>query len=167
MTHYPVSTDTLKEVLATRIEEAEAELRALKAVAINNKHKALNNRSVWSEIDGVNVRVGDYLSIGKALYVSYQVNQRYYTTDITAYSYVDEDGKELGVEGYRRISRTITPIELQKVLDSVILNRKDGIKVLKHDLANANTIIKKYNALSDKLENLRDSLSWASRGVLK
>lgn len=164
---HTITKEQLEQALAHRINEAEAELQALKAVAINTNHKTLTNRAVWSERDGVSVKIGDYSSIGKALYVYYQAGHRYQSTDITAYTYNNPDGTEIGVEGFVRISRTLTPAELQKSLDDIIEGRKKSLKGLKADLVNAEKIVSKHNKIANDLTALENSVTWATRGVMR
>jgi len=158
---YSIESSTLKNELATRINEVEAELEALEKVTINTNHKTLTNRTVE------NGRIGDYIGIGKALFVSYKSYNRYMSTDITAYTYEDENGQELGTNGIMRISRTMTPLELHTALDKVIEGRKESLKKLKLDLVNADRIVKKYNKLATQMNELTEGLTWATRAVLK
>lgn len=173
MTHYPVTKEQLEQALTHRINQAQAELRALKAVTINTKHKALTNRTITTDgIDGVSARIGDYSSLGKALYVYYQFRKDgvYLSnemTDITAYTYQNPDGTEIGSEGGLRTSRTMTPIELKTVLDGVIAGREVGLNNLKADLVNAKAIVSTYNTLAKQMNELLDSTTWATRAVLK
>jgi len=69
MTHYPITAEQIREKLQTRITENEAELQALKGVKIDTKHKTLSNRAV----SGEGARIGNYLDINKALFVSYAI----------------------------------------------------------------------------------------------
>lgn len=154
-----ITRQEVEQTLAKRINEAEAELEALKGVTINTNHKTLTNKAV----DGG--RIGDYIGIGKALYINYFADRNYKTTDITAYSYTDENGNEIGSEGGLRISRTITPLELRKLLDSVIEERAKSLKALKLDLVNASKIVTKHNKLAEQLEALENSVTWATRSV--
>lgn len=156
-----ITTKELQNTLATRINEAEAELAALKAVTINVEHKTLTKKAV------TNGRIGDYLSLGKALYVDYQVNHRYLHMDINAYTYENPDGTQIGTDGFLRISRTMTPLELKESLDKAIASREVSLAALKLDLVNAKRITAKYNRLSEQMDELRNGLSWAARGVLK
>ena len=151
----------LQTVLAGRINETEAELEALKAVQINTSHKTLTSRAVTGG------RIGDYLGIDKALYVSYQAGHRYMSFDMIAYSYAHPDGSEIGVNGGLRISRTVSPAELRDNLDKVIAGREASLLQLKTDLVNADKIIAKYNRLAEQMSQLLDSTSYATRGVLK
>ncbi len=169
---YHKTTEQLLSVLDGRIAEHEAELSALKAVAINGNHKTLTNRAVWSEVDGVNTRIGDYLGINKALFVSYSVkyldgHTKYESSTINAYSYDDEQGKEIGSNGMHRISRTITPVELQAELDKLIAMRKKELELLNNDAKNAAKLVREFNAIADKVNAFEDQLTWATRSVLK
>lgn len=155
MTYYPITKESLEQTLSARINKAESELTALKAVTINTKHKSLTNRTIE------NGRIGDYIGIGKALYVDYWADHRYLTTDITAYVYTGE------VDGYLRVSRTMTPTELRETLDDMITGREASLLELKADLTNAKQIITKYNTLAKQLDDLLDSVTWATRSVLK
>lgn len=167
-----VTKKTLEIALANRINEAEAELRALKSVAINSDHKTLTNKAVWAEVEGVEAKIGDYLGIGKALYIYYQYRKDgvFMSTqklDITAYTYNNPDGTEIGTIGIMRQSRTMTPAELQEVLNATILGREISLGKLKMDLGNADKIIKTYNKHAQALNELLDGVTWATRGVLK
>lgn len=156
-----ITAKDLQTVLANRINEAEAELEALKAVTINTGHKTLTNKAVTGG------RIGDYIGIGKALFVSYQSYHRYMSTDLVAYTYTNPDGTEIGVNGFIRTSRTLTPTELRERLDDLIASRASDIGYLKADLVNATKIVAKYNKMAEQMETFRDGLTWATRGVLK
>lgn len=156
-----ITLEALQQNLARRINESEAELEALKRVTINTNHKALTNRSVE------NGRIGDYMGIGKALYISYQFEHRYLSFDMIAYSYEDEAGNELGSTGWRRNSRTLTPAELKSALDDVITKRRAALHDLKVDLVNAPKFVKRWNKLAEQHEALVDSVTWATREVIR
>lgn len=169
---YHKTTEELLRALNSRIAEHEAEIRALKSVAINGKHKTLTNRAVSSEVEGVNARIGDYIGINKALFVSYQVKYldgytKYESATINAYSYDDEQGNEIGNHGIQRISRVITPVELQAELDKLIAMRKKELVLLKNDAKNAAKLVREFNAIADKVNAFEDKLTWAARAVLK
>lgn len=167
--HNKITLEELENNLKNRILENQAEVKALRGVSINTSHKTLNNRSVTGE----GVRIGDYIGINKALFVSYAVEwpdnrRKYETTTITAYSYEDENGVSLrSVPGsYTRTSRTITPEELRKVVNGVIEARIETIKELKKELKRSRTIVKQQNSLVDKLKAFNDSVSYASQAQI-
>lgn len=161
MYYYPVTKEKLEQELTACINETESELTALKAVKINTKHKTLTNRAV----DGGTI--GDYIGIGKALYVNYMADRNHRTLDVTAYTYLDENGEELGVDGMLRISRTMTPSELQDTLNLVIESREATLKSLKIDFVKAGRIVEKYNKLASQINDLKEASSWVVRNVLK
>jgi hypothetical protein len=168
MSHYSTITpEQIRNNLQKRITETKAELQALKGVHIDTKHKTLTNRAITGE----GARIDDYIGIGKALYVSYVIkykdgSMRYASRDITAYSYQKEDGSEIGAKDGLRISRTITPAELQVILQDV----KDGLASLVGELESeyrrAASIAKKHNALVDKINEFNKDLSYASEAQL-
>lgn len=160
---YAKTTENLQHVLAKRINEEEAEIKALEGVKINTKHKALTNRTV----EGEGARVGDYIGLGKALYVSYRSNNKYMSTDLIAYTYNNPDGTEIGSAGGLRTSRTMTPLELQTSLIKMIEGRKASLIELKKDLANAKRIVAKFNKINEQIESFNNSVTWATRSELK
>lgn len=169
---HTITKEQLEQALAHRINETEAEISALQSVIINTKHNTLTNRAVSSTAESVSVKVDDYIGIGKALYIYYQFrkdgvymsNQK---IDITAYTYNNPDGTEIGTEGIMRISRTMTPAELQIEVDKVIEYRKKSLKELKTDLVNASKIVSKHNKIVNDLTALENSVTWATRGVMR
>jgi len=164
--HHKITKEVIREKLGLRIAEAEAELEALKGVKINTDHKVLTNRA----ISGKGARIGDYIGIGKALYVSYTVDHskyggspmKYMSRDITAYSYYDENGAELGSKECLRISRTITPAELAVIVQDVKDGLASAIGDLKSEYRRADSIARKQNALVDKIDEFNKSVSYAS-----
>lgn len=167
MTQYTMTADEIRQNVQQRIDEYTAELKALKGVKIDTKHKTLTNRA----ISGEGARIGDYIGIGKALYVSYTIehndgSRRYASRDITAYSYNNPDGSEIGSEGYRRISRTITPAELAVIVQDVRDGLASTIGDLRSEYRRADSIAKKRNALVDKINAFNDSVSYASKAAL-
>ena len=163
---YPVTADTIRTNLNKAITEERAEVEALKNVKINTKHKTLTNRSIE------NGRIGDYIGIGKALYVNYTINYpdghiRYASRDISAYSYVGEDGKEIGTIGFSRISRTITPAELAVIVSEVIENIEKAITNLLDELSRAEEIAAERQKLIDSVNAFNDALSYASEARIK
>lgn len=155
-----ITVSQLQNKLNERINDVSAEIDALKAVKINTSHKTLTNRAIE------NGTIGDYLSIGKALFISYQSDYRYQTTTINAYSYEDENGQELGSDGFRRISRTITPLELKASLDQVIGYRENDLAGYKNDLKRAESIVFEHNNIVDRAEKLSNGVTWATRSLL-
>ena len=168
--HHKVTKEAIREKLGMRIAEIEAELKALKGVKINTDHKVLTNRA----ISGKGARIGDYIGIGKALYVSYTVDQskyggspiKYMSRDITAYSYYDENGKELGSEDCLRISRTITPKELAVIVEDIKDGLASTIGNLKSEYSRAESIARKQNALVDKIDEFNKIVSYESEAQI-
>lgn len=165
--HASITTEQVRKNLQKRIDEYTAELEALKGVTINTKLATLTNRA----ISGPGARIGDYIGIGKALYVSYSIkysdgHTRYTSRDITAYSYYDEQGQEIGTSGIQRISRTITPKELQVILQDVTEGLASAIGDLQSEYRRANTIAKQHNALVGKIEQFNKSVSYASKAQI-
>lgn len=168
MTHYPITKEQIRDNLKARITENEAELKALKGVKIDTKHKTLTNRA----ISGEGAQIDNYLSINKALFVSYAVkyadgHTRYMSRDITAYSYYDQAGKEIGSNGIIRISRTITPAELAVIVQDIKDGLASTIGDLKSEYRRADSIAKKHNALVEKINAFNDGLSYASEAKIK
>jgi hypothetical protein len=162
--HHKTTAEQIRTNLQARIEEMAAELEALKSVTINTKHKTLTNRAVGGGT------IINYLNIGKALSVSYAVEtatrRQYMNRTITAYSYEDEDGRDLGAVNYRRVSRTITPAELADRVAGIIDNLEDALKQLKREYKRADAIARKQNALIDKIKEFNDSISNAGGAQL-
>lgn len=156
-----ITLSTLQQGLTARINQAEAELAAIKNVKINTAHKKLTNATIE------NARLADYLNIGKALCISYSIDGQYKMLDITAYTYEDENGQEIGSNGCIRISRTVTPTEAQTIINGVILGREKTLESYKLDLVNASKIVTKYNKIAESLADLENSISWATRSLLK
>lgn len=160
------TAERLKTALAERLADDRAELAALEAVTINTKHKTLTNRAVEG------ARLGDYIGIGKALYISYYVEQpngakHYKSRDVTVYTYQNPDGSEIGTEGISRISRTMTPTEARAELDRVIEQKRESINDIMEDYLQADKLGAKYDKLNGELEQFMDGLSWAARGILR
>jgi hypothetical protein len=165
--HNTITADQIRQNLSARIAEDEAQLEALKRVKIDTKHKTLTNRA----ISGDGARIGDYIGINKALFVSYAVkyadgHTKDETRDITAYSYHDEDGKEIGSKDFLRISRTITPAELAVIVQDVMDGLASTIGDLKSEYRRAESIATKHNALVAKLQQFNDSVSYASQAQI-
>lgn len=165
--HATITADKIRTNLQERIAEYKAELQALKGVKIDTKHKTLTNRA----ISGDGARIGDYIGIGKALYISYKVTRadggtKYMSRDITAYSYEGLDGKEIGVDGFTRISRTITPAELQAILTSIIEALERNLKELQSEYKRAESIANKHNKLVEQLKAFNNSVSYASEAQI-
>lgn len=164
---YHMTAEDIRNNLQTRLDESNAELLALKGVKIDTKQKTLTNRA----ISGDGARIDKYMDLGKALYVSYAIkykdgHTRYASRDITVYSYHDQAGNELGVEGYRRISRTITPTELNVILQDIKDSLASTIGDLKSEYRRAESIAKKHNAIIDKINAFNDGLSYASKAQI-
>lgn len=165
--HATITADQIRKNLSNRITENEAELKALKNVKIDTKQKTLTNRAV----SGDGARIGNYMDINKALYVSYSIkyndgHTRYASRDITAYSYTDEHGQEIGADGILRISRTITPAELDVILQDVKDGLASTIGNLKSEYRRAESIAKKHNALVEKIKQFNDGLTYASEAQI-
>jgi len=159
--NHTIKLDTLKNALTQRIAESEAELEALKKVTINTGHKKLTNKTVE------NARIADYMGINKALYIDYRYNHRYVSTPYVAYTYNNPDGTEIGVDGMRRKSRTMTPLELRGMLDGVIESREQSLVAMRYDLENAGTFVTEYNKLITDLNNLTEGVTWATREAIR
>lgn len=149
-----ITVSELEQRLTKEIDLQETELQAICAVNINTTHTKLTNRA----IDGA--RLGDYIGIGKALYICSGV-------DVLAYTYKNSDGSEIGTIGMQRISRTMTPQELHDAIDRDIKNREESLKTLKKDLNNVRSIVRENNALAEKFLNLVGSVSWVTRGLMR
>lgn len=165
--HHKITAEEIRENLQKRITEYKAELQALQGVKIDTKQKTLTNRA----ISGDGARIGDYIGINKALYVSYAIkyddgHTRYASRDITAYSYEDGNGNEIGTNGYMRISRTITPLELLVILQDVKDGLASTIGDLQSEYRHAVTIANKHNKLVEQLKTFNDSVSCASEAQI-
>lgn len=165
---YPITTEQIRTNISKRITEGEAELDALKGVQINTKLTTLTNRA----ISGKGARIGDYISIGKALYVSYAINYadgntRYESATINAYSYANPDGSEIGTEGYMRISRTITPTELADQLKDIIESKASYLGDLRSEYRRADTIARKHNKLVEQINAFNDSITYAGEARIQ
>lgn len=163
--HGPITADQIRANLQKRIAEETAEYIALKNVKINTKHKTLTNKA----IEGATVF--NYLDIDKAIRVSYTVTYpdghiRYASREITAYTYNNPDGSEIGTEGCVRISRTYTPAELAEVLRDIIESKAEFLGTLQSEHKRAESIAKKHNALVEKLKEFNDSISYASEAQI-
>ena len=163
---YPITKEEIRRNLQARIDETAAELAALKGVKIDTTHKTLTNRS----ISGEGARIDNYLSIGKALYVSYTVktaeHTRYASRDITAYTYNNPDGTEIGSNGFLRISRTMTPTELNDLLQDVKDGLANTIGELKSEYRRADSIARKHNKLVEQINTFNDGLSYAGKAQI-
>lgn len=165
--HAPITAEQIRKNLENRITENEAELKALKGVKIDTKQKTLTNRA----ISGEGARIGNYLDINKALYVSYAIkykdgHTRYASRDITAYSYTDENGQEIGSKNFIRTSRTITPAELAEILQDVKDGLASTIGDLRSEYRRAESIAKKHNVLVEKIKQFNDGLTYASEAQI-
>lgn len=165
--HNKITAEQIRENLQKRIDEVTAELRAVRGITIDTKQKTLTNRA----ISGDGAKIDNYLGINKALFVSYLIKYkdgatRYETTTITAYSYTDLDGNEIGTNGIMRISRTITPTELLVIVRDIVESRANTIGELQSEYRRAGAIAKKQNALIDKIDEFNKNLSYASEAQL-
>lgn len=166
MAYYEITANKVRENIKARIAENQAELDALKGVTIDTKQKTLSNRA----ISGKGTIIGDYIGLGKALYINYTIDKpkdggsytSYTKRDITAYSYYNPDGSEIGTNGCMRISRTITPAELNDILTDVKDGLASTIGNLQSEYRRATSIAKKHNALVAKINEYNDGLSYAS-----
>jgi hypothetical protein len=156
-----ITANEVRTNLLNRYQETEAEAVALEAVKINTKHKTLTNRAIEGG------RIGDYLSFAKALYVSYTVtyqdgSKSYKSLDINAYSYHDENGKELGAEGCIRISRTVTPGELAKTVTELAKSKRETLQDITLELENVPALVKQRNELANTIHEFNEGVSYAS-----
>lgn len=160
---YPITLEALRKQQDTRLAELQAELYALDGVTIDTKHKTLTNRA----ISGFGARIDDYLSIGNALYVSYQVKHpdghtQYASRTISAYTYEYPDGTEIGVNGFLRISRTMTPTELVAEVTRVMQGLEESIALLKSERKRAQTLVNQHNKLVAVIKKHNDGVSYNS-----
>lgn len=165
--HKTITADEVRSNLQRSIDKSTAKLNALKGVTINTTHKVLTNRA----ISGDGARIDDYLGINKALFISYAVKYSdghtgYMSDDIIAYSYYDENGRELGSNSGLRISRVITPNELNHNVQKVVVSLESYIKELKFEYKRADTIVKKRNDLLAKIEDFNNSINSATEAKL-
>lgn len=158
---YKITAEQIRQNLDKRLAEDRAELEALKAVKINTKHNKLTNRA----IEGATVF--NYLDINKAIRISYVVElpdggRRYMSREVTAYTYTDKNGQEIGTNGILRISRTLEPAELVEQLKDIIESKANHIGELESERRRAETIARQHNALVERIEKFNDGLSYAS-----
>ncbi len=163
--HATITADQVRDNLQKRITQETAEYIALKSVKLNTKHKTLTNKA----IEGATVF--NYLDIDKAIRIPYTIKHpdghiQYASREITAYTYNNPDGSEIGTEGCIRISRTYTPAELAEVLRDVIESKAEFLGNLQSEHKRAESIAKKHNALVEKLKEFNDSISNASEAQI-
>lgn len=156
MTQTQIENNITKTML-----EVVASLNALKAVQINTKHKTLTNRAIENGV------IRDYLNINKCLAFSYSVDypdgsKRYMTDELPVYSYHDENGKEIGTNGYVRISRTLTPSELAKLVSELIATKEEYIALLQKEYAQAEELASERKAIEEQIEEFNKKVSYAS-----
>lgn len=160
-----ITATEIRKNLDARLAEERAELEALKAVKINVRHNVLTNRA----IDGATVF--NYLDINKAIRVSYTVQtpeggRRYCSREITAYTYNNPDGSEIGTNGIMRISRTYTPAELAEVLRDIIESKAEFIGTLESEHNRAEEIAEQHNVLAEQINKFNDGVSYASKAQI-
>lgn len=160
-----MTPEQIRNNLAGRLAEERAELEALKAVKLNTKHNVLTNRA----IEGATVF--NYMDINKAIRVSYTVEnenggRRYCSREITAYTYNNPDGSEIGTNGILRISRTYTLAELAEVLRDIIESKAEFIGTLESEERRADEIAAEHNALVDQVNKFNDGVSYASKAQI-
>ena len=163
---YPAQLETVKSKIEARMNETRALITALEGVKINTAHKTLTNKAVEGG------EVGDYLGIGKALYVSYSYARHnggtaYERHEIPAYAYNNPDGTPIGTEGIQRISRTITPAELARLVSDVVKQRREYLEKLESDMAGIEQTHARYTALAVEINELMDSVEGVTAGALQ
>jgi len=163
--HHKTTAQEIQKKLQYRIDTDTAELKALKQVNINTGHKNLNNKSVTG------AKVADYIGIDKAVNVYYQVKHQdghpeYKHRTITAYTYNDINGVEIGAVNGLRTSRTLTPKEFIVVLNDVIESVASNLGQFKSEYRRADTIAKQQNALVDKINAFNNKLTHASEAQI-
>ena len=163
---YPAQLETVKSKIEERMNETRALITALEGVKINTAHKALTNKAVEGG------EIGDYLGIGKALFVSFSYTRHnggtaYERHHITAYSYDTPDGAAIGTEGIQRINRTITPAELAESVADAIQYRREYLEKLEADMAGIEQTHARYTALAIEMNALMDSVEGVTAGALQ
>mgnify|MGYP004417317717 CR=1 FL=1 len=156
-----ITVSEARNNLMQRFTEVQAEAEALEAVQINVKHKTLTNRAVTGGV------IGDYLGINKALYVSYTVTYpdmrvRYQRYELPAYSYSDENGQEIGSNNGLRISRTLTPSELQELVTDVVKKKREYIAELEAEFKQVKELVQERQELAEKIQAYNERVSYAS-----
>lgn len=156
-----MSKAQIEKNISKTIAEVTASMNAFKAVKINTKHKKLTNKAIE------NGTIRDYLSINKCLVVSYSVDyadgsKRYMSDELPAYSYHDENGQEIGTNGFVRISRTITPTELAKLVNDLIQSKKEYIELLQNEYTQAEELANERQAIEKQIEEFNKKVSHAS-----
>ena len=148
------------------MNETRALITALEGVKINTARKTLTNRAV----EGGDI--GDYLCIGKALYVNYGYARHnggtaYERHNITAYDYNNPDGTAIGTNGIQRILRTITPAELAWRVSDAVKQRREYLEKLEADMAGIEQTHARYTALATEMNALLDSVEGVTAGALQ
>ena len=146
---YPAQLETVKSKIEARMNETRALITALEGGEI-----------------------GDYLCIGKALYVNYSYARHnggtaYERHNITAYSYNTPDGTPIGTHGIQRILRTITPAELAESVADAIQYRREYLEKLKADMAGIEQTHARYTELAIEMNALMDSVEGVTAGALQ
>lgn len=165
--HHKIRAAEIRANLKRRIDQDAAELKALQAVKINTKHKTLTNRA----IEGPGARVGDYIGTEKALYIYYTVKYEgggveSRSSNVTAYTYEDEAGEPLGVDGIIKRSRTLTPRELGEKVGRIIKGKREAIREFKKEYSRADATAKKQNALIDRIDAYNARTSYATKAQI-
>ena len=163
---YPAQLETVKSKIEARMNETRAIITALEGVKINTAHKTLTNKAVEGG------EIGDYLCIGKALYVSFSYTRHnggtsYERRDISAFDYNNPDGTPIGTEGMQRISRTITPAELAERVADTIQQRREYLEKLEADMAGIEQTHARYTELAIEMNALMDSVEGVTAGALQ
>ena len=163
---YPAQLETVKSKIEERMDETRALITALEGVKINTAHKTLTNKAVEGG------EIGDYLGIGKALYVNYSYARlgggiAYERRTIDAYDYNNPYGTTIGTEGIQRISRTITPAELAGRVSDTVKQRREYLEKLEADMAGIEQTHAHYTALAVEMNALMDSVEGVTAGALQ
>ena len=163
---YPAQLETVKSKIEERINETRALITALEGVKINTAHKTLTNRAVEGG------EVGDYLGIGKVLFVSYSYARHngdtaYKRHHITAYDYNNPDSTPIGTEGIQRMSRTITPAELAESVSDAIQQRREYLEKLEADMAGIEQTHARYTELAVEMNALMGNVEGVTAGALQ
>lgn len=156
---------TLEQVQADfqeRKADAVAKLEAWEKVTINASHKALTARAIEGG------RIDDYLGIGKAIYINYNVDARRYLGDhLGVYSYEDENGQSLGSDGILKNSRTLTPSEASELLSQHVKKLQEYVAELEADEAQLADVYKEYAAARQAASEIERKLkTGAAQGAL-
>lgn len=163
---YPAQLETVKSKIEARMHETRELIAALEGVEINTAHKTLTNKAV----EGGDI--GDYIGIGKALYVGFSYTRHnggtaYERHDISAYDYNNPDGTPIGTKNGLRTSRTVTPAELAERVADAIEQRREYLAKLEMDMAHIVQTHARYNALAIEMNALLDSVEGVTAGALQ